>query len=123
MLDKNFSLRVGFCPVATRSPFTDEDIEAYKNAFAKRGALTGAINYYRNLPTYLSQKKVWDILKIATLMIWGEEDTALGKELTYGTEEYVQNLRIRYISNCSHWVQQEQPQLVNQMMREFLREE
>ena len=85
--------------------------------------MTGAINYYRNLPTYLSQKKVWDILKIATLMIWGEEDTALGKELTYGTEEYVQNLRIRYISNCSHWVQQEQSQLVNQMMREFLREE
>jgi len=55
-------------------------------------------------------------------MIWGEEDRALGKELTYGTEEYVQDLRIRYIPNCSHWVQQEQPQLVNQMMREFLDE-
>ncbi|MCY7331418.1 MAG: alpha/beta hydrolase, partial [Pseudanabaena sp. CAN_BIN31] len=27
---------------------------------------------------------------------------------------------IRYIPNCSHWVQQEQPQLVNQLMREFL---
>jgi len=103
-----------------QSAFTDADIEQYKNAFAKRGALTGAINYYRNLPTYLSQKKVWGILKIPTLMIWGEEDRALGKELTYGTEEYVQELRIRYIPNCSHWVQQEQPQLVNQMMREFL---
>lgn len=106
-----------------RSAFTDEDIEQYKNAFAKRGALTGTINYYRNLPTYLSQKKVWGILKIPTLMIWGEEDRYLGKELTYGTEEYVQDLRIRYIPNCSHWVQQEQPMLVNQMMREFLDEE
>ncbi len=84
--------------------------------------MTGAINYYRNLPTYLSQKKVWEILKIPTLMIWGEEDRYLGKELTYGTEEYVQDLRIRYIPNCSHWVQQEQPMVVNQMMREFLDE-
>ena len=50
---------------------------------------------------YGTSAKVWDILKIATLMIWGEEDTALGKELTYGTEEYVQNLRIRYISTVA----------------------
>jgi pimeloyl-ACP methyl ester carboxylesterase len=54
-------------------------------------------------------------------MIWGENDTALGKELTDGTEEYVQNLQIKYIPNCSHWVQQEQPQLVNQYMQDFLR--
>jgi hypothetical protein len=47
-----------------QSAFTDEDIEAYKNAFAKRGALTSALNYYRNLPVCLSQEKVWDILKI-----------------------------------------------------------
>ena len=55
-------------------------------------------------------------------MIWGENDTALGKELTYGTEAYVEDLRIRYIPNCSHWVQQEQPDLVNQHIREFLKQ-
>jgi pimeloyl-ACP methyl ester carboxylesterase len=103
-----------------QSAFTDEDIEEYKNAFAKRGVLISVINYYRNLPDYLSKEQVWDILTMPTLLIWGEEDKALGKELTYGTEKYVQDLRIRYIPNCSHWVQQEQPQLVNQLMREFL---
>jgi pimeloyl-ACP methyl ester carboxylesterase len=106
-----------------QSAFTDEDIEEYKNAFAKRGVLISVINYYRNLPDYLSKEQVWDILTMPTLLIWGEEDKALGKELTYGTEKYVQDLRIRYIPNCSHWVQQEQPQLVNQLMREFLIEE
>ncbi len=55
-----------------------------------------------------------------TLLIWGEEDAALGKELTYNTHQYVKNLQIRYIPNCSHWVQQEQPQQVNAYMREFL---
>jgi pimeloyl-ACP methyl ester carboxylesterase len=106
-----------------QSAFTDADIEEYKNAFAKRGVLTSVINYYRNLPDYLSKEQFWSILTMPTLLIWGEEDKALGKELTYGTEKYVQDLRIRYIPNCSHWVQQEQPQLVNQLMREFLIEE
>lgn len=59
-------------------------------------------------------------MEVPTLMIWGEEDKALGKELTYGTEAYVRNLTVKYIPNCSHWVQQEQPQLVNRYMRDFI---
>jgi epoxide hydrolase 4 len=105
-----------------KSAFTENDLEAYKNAAAKRGALTAMLNYYRNFSQFLfdiSQKDL-GILDIPTLMIWGENDVALGKELTYGTERYLRNLTIKYIPNCSHWVQQEQPQLVNQYMREFL---
>lgn len=102
------------------SVFTPKDLEAYKDAVAKRGALTGMLNYYRNIFQSLGQGQSWEILKIRTLMIWGEQDTALGKELTYGTQEYVQDLTIRYISDSSHWVQQEQPDLVNQYIREFL---
>ena len=102
------------------SVFTPKDLEAYKDAAAKRGALTGMLNYYRNIFPSLGQGQNWEILKIRTLMIWGEQDTALGKELTYGTQEYVQDLTIRYIPDSSHWVQQEQPDLVNQYIREFL---
>lgn len=100
--------------------FTSADVEAYKNALAKPGALTATINYYRNVWQQGLTSRSWGILDVPTLMIWGEADMALGKELTYGTESYVPDLRIRYISNCSHWVQQEQPELVNQYIREFL---
>lgn len=103
-----------------KSMITDADIEAYKNAFAKRGALTAAINYYRNIFQQGIIERSWGVLNIPTLMIWGENDTALGKELTDGTEQYVRDFRIQYIPNCSHWVQQEQPDLVNQYIREFL---
>jgi pimeloyl-ACP methyl ester carboxylesterase len=102
-----------------KNAFTSADIEAYKDAAAKRGALTAMINYYRNAFTGIMQRE-WSMLDVPTLMIWGEQDTALGKELTYGTEEYVRDFQIRYIPDCSHWVQQEQPELVNQYMREFL---
>ncbi len=102
-----------------KNAFTSADIEAYKDAAARRGALTAMINYYRNVFFSLGQRQ-WGILDVPTLMIWGEEDTALGKELTYGTEAYVRDFQIKYIPNCSHWVQHEQPELVNQYMREFL---
>ncbi len=105
-----------------KSAFTPEDLAAFRDAAAKPGSLTAMINYYRaNFkipPDNLTQD--WDILDIPTLMIWGEEDTALGKELTYGTDAYVRDLELKYIPNCSHWVQQEQPTLVNQYMQDFL---
>lgn len=103
-----------------KSAFTPEDLEAYKDAAAKRGALTAMINYYRNGFQSGILQRQWGVLKVPTLLIWGEKDTALGIELTYGTDEYVEDLTIRYIPDCSHWVQQERPQLVNQYMREFL---
>ncbi|MBE9217186.1 alpha/beta hydrolase [Plectonema cf. radiosum LEGE 06105] len=103
-----------------KSVFSKEDIDAYKDAAAKRGALTSMINYYRNILSSPMFNRNWSILEVPTLMIWGEEDTALGKELTYGTEAYVKDFQIKYIPNCSHWIQQEQPQLVNQYMRDFL---
>lgn len=105
--------------MVNKNALTSADIAAYKDAAARRGALTAMLNYYRNIFGNLGQQE-WGILKLPTLMIWGEEDKALGKELTYGTDAYVQDLQIRYIPNCSHWVQQEQPELVNQYMREFL---
>lgn len=109
-----------FKSMVNKSAVNDADIEAYKDAVAKRGALTSMVNYYRNIFSGFFNQQEWGILRIPTLMLWGEEDMALGKELTYGTEEYVENFQIRYIPNCGHSVQQEQPQLVNQYMREFL---
>jgi len=105
-----------------KTAFTPTDLQAYRDAAAKPGALTAMINYYRGAFDSLLKNKSqeWGILDIPTLTIWGEEDTALGKELTYGTEAYVRNWQIKYIPNCSHWVQQEQPALVNTYIREFL---
>jgi pimeloyl-ACP methyl ester carboxylesterase len=100
--------------------FSDAEVATYRNAAAKPGALKSMLAYYRCIFRWLWKPQSWGKLDVPTLMIWGEEDTALGKELTYGTEEYVRDFRIRYIPNCSHWVQQEKPEIVNQYMREFL---
>jgi hypothetical protein len=62
-----------------KNAFTSFDLESYKKAAAKPGALTAMLNYYRkNLIPFLPNKK-WEILAVSTLMIWGEKDTTLGK--------------------------------------------
>ncbi len=115
------ALETAFLGMAVnKNAFTQADIEQYKNAIAKRGALTATINYYRDAFQSGIVGRNWGVLNVPTLMIWGEKDTALGKELTYGTEQYVRDFQIRYIPNCSHWVQQEQPELVNQYICEFI---
>ena len=105
-----------------KTAFSQADLNAYRDAAAKPGALTAMVNYYRGIFSSLFQNEFqeWQILDIPTLTIWGEEDTALGKELTYGTEAYVKDWQIKYIPHCSHWVQQEQPALVNSYLRQFL---
>jgi epoxide hydrolase 4 len=100
--------------------FPPEVVEIYRQAAAKPGAITAMLNYYRNLFQGSLLQQNWDVIQPQTLMIWGENDIALGKELTVGTQAYVKDLQIRYIPNCSHWVHEEKPQLVNQYMREWL---
>ena len=100
--------------------FTRQDLKAYQEAAKKSGALTAMINYYRCNFSDLFYSKTWTILELPTMLIWGENDTALGKELTYDTPEFVRDLQLHYIANSGHWVQQEQPEPVNRYLREFL---
>jgi pimeloyl-ACP methyl ester carboxylesterase len=80
------------------------------------------INYYRALPGsfVLARRRGMPRIDVPTLMVWGEEDSALGKELTFGTEDHVADLTVRYLPNVSHWVQQEAPETVNAMLEAWL---
>ena len=120
-IDDNQLIATTFVETATnKEAFTPHDLRVYKEAAAKPGALTAMLNYYRYNFQGIFNRRQWEVLEVPTMMIWGENDTALGKELTYGTEEYVRDFVIHYIPDCGHWVQQEKPELVNQYMWEFL---
>jgi pimeloyl-ACP methyl ester carboxylesterase len=105
-----------------KSRFPDEVLRVYRDAAAEPGALTAMVNYYRALIRGLRRTRRRGIVPIETptLVIWGEVDAALGKELSYGTENYVGNLTLRYLPNVSHWVQQEAPETVNGMIEAWL---
>ena len=98
--------------------FSNADLDEYARAFAAPGAATAAINYYRAaLRSRLPSAKI----KAPTLLIWAEDDFALGIELTRGMDGLFEiPPRIEYVPDTSHWVMEERPELVNQLLEEFL---
>ncbi|MBW1686054.1 MAG: alpha/beta hydrolase [Deltaproteobacteria bacterium] len=103
---------------------SDEDLEVFRKAAAQPGALTAMLNYYRMLvrgPGARRQHALgYPVIDTPTLMIWGEEDVALSKETTHGTERYVADLTLRYLPGVSHWVQQDDPEAVNAILEAWL---
>ena len=102
--------------------FDDDVLDTYRRAAAEPGALRAMINWYRGM--VLSGRKLrkggFPMIETPTMMVWGEQDTALGKELAEGTDEFVADLTLRYLPEASHWVQQDQPEVVNAMLTAFL---
>ena len=107
--------------------FSDEDLKRFVEAWSKPGALTASINYYRaNIRPEIFMKEVslkFPKITSPTLVIWGEKDLALTLEISKGAEKYVDApYTIKYIPRCGHWVQNEEPELVDKYILEFLRE-
>jgi len=106
-------------------------IGIYKAAWALPGALTAGLNYYRASPLYppapgesvdhIPDLKPADFMvRVPTLVIWGEQDTALLPGLLDGLEECVPDLRIERIAQGSHWVIHEFPNRIAALIRDFI---
>jgi pimeloyl-ACP methyl ester carboxylesterase len=115
--------------------FTEEDKAAYLKAWSQPGAITGGLNYYRAArvgpPDDASaDRSVGNFaldasnltVKVPTLVIWGEKDTALLPSNLDGLEQYVPRLTVKRIPDASHWVVHEKPAEVNGYIREFIRQ-
>ncbi len=105
-----------------RSRFGMAELHFYRQAAARPDALTAMLNYYRGMRQGSCGLFHGTGMRVRapTHMIWAENDVALGKELTYGTERFVDDFRITYIPHCGHFVQQEQPEQVNRLLLDFL---
>jgi pimeloyl-ACP methyl ester carboxylesterase len=119
--------------------FTEEDKQAYIKAWSQPGALTGGLNYYRanqvGPPPAQGQSASADsgstgnfaidpnalLVKVPTLVIWGEKDTALLTQNLDGLDKFVPHLTIKRIPDGTHWVIHEKRDEVNADIREFIR--
>jgi pimeloyl-ACP methyl ester carboxylesterase len=109
-----------------KEALTNEDMKVYTEVWSQPGSLTAMMNYYRanmNPSILFSEKTVaFPKITVPTFVIWGEQDTALSKDLIENTEEFVEATYFaEYLPNCGHWVQLEDPKLVNKLILEFLK--
>jgi len=110
-----------------KSRFPDDVIAVFQQNALQPGALTAMLNWYRANGRHFGalgrqSAATFPIIETPTLLIWGEEDAALGKETTFGTERHVKDLTVRYLPRVSHWVQQEAPEAVNEILGSWLGE-
>ena len=105
------------------SRFPASVVDVYRDGAARPGALTAMLNWYRAAARGGFRKQIargFPRIDVPTLMLWGEEDVALGKETTFGTDRYVRDLELHYLPGVSHWAQQEAPERINALLERFL---
>ena len=105
--------------------FSDEDVARYIEQFARPGALTAGLNWYRaNVPpaAYLSDQR-FEMPPIAcpSMLLWGLDDPYLTFELGRRAGDHVSGpFALHTLEDCGHWIQQERPAEVNALLLEFL---
>lgn len=98
---------------------TREDLAVYLEAFARPGALTSAINYYRaSAREVFGPRRPPPVIEAETLVIWGEKDVFLGAELAEPDPKWVPRARVVRLPEASHWVQCDAAEDVNRLLVE-----
>jgi epoxide hydrolase 4 len=118
------------------------DEDAYVEAWSQPGALTGGLNYYRasgvgpppasaassgatsTTPPAASPATAAPmmVVRVPTLVIWGEKDTALLTGNLNGLDQVVPKLTVKRIPDGTHWIAREKAADVNTLIREFLKQ-
>jgi len=92
--------------------------QALVAAWSQPGALTGGLNYYRASPMHpptaadpgarkLQLKPGDFMVRVPTLVLWGERDTALLPGCVDGLGEVVPDLKLVRFPEASHWIARE----------------
>ena len=100
-------------------------------AWSRPGALTGGLNYYRASPLYpataddpgpkkLQFKPEDFMVRVPTLVLWGDRDTALLPGLLDGLGDFVPDLKVVRAPDASHWIVHEQPDFICREMERFV---
>lgn len=123
ILSKDFA----FLENTFRSPIgvpllNDQEMEAYKYTFARPGAVTCALNYFRaNIDCLKCTDPSIRIIN-PTLIIWGEKDSTLCPKLGSKTilQRYFSSVEVENIPRIGHYAHIESPQLVNDLISKFI---
>lgn len=114
-------LRVIYMAAAGDPEFmSDDDFAVYLDAF-QEGGVSGPVSYYRNIDAnaaataHLAHRTIVQ----PTLMLTADRDPILPARFADGMDRWVPDLRTTAITECGHWMQQEQPERVNEALVAF----
>lgn len=104
---------------------TADDLDRYVRDFERTG-LTGGLNRYRNMDRDWEDMERFDAAPIGqpSLFIAGTRDASTGwnRRAIDAFATTLPNLSDAYLLDCGHWVQQERPTEVNDLLTAWLRQ-
>jgi epoxide hydrolase 4 len=102
--------------------FSDSDLEQYKKSWAKKGALTAMLNWYRAAllrPSKLALDSEASRVKVPALLIWGKNDQFADEAMARESLQYCDDGHFEIFETATHWVQHEEPAQVNTLLSQF----
>jgi len=97
---------------------SEEEKQEYIASWQQPFFTESTINWYR-APIYRIKNPIIDL---PVLIVWGEKDAFLGLEGARRSMDYCKNGELKIIKNASHWILQENNDVVIEMMTDFLNE-
>ena len=98
--------------------FSDADIALYRGAWARPGALTAMLHWYRAALRARPGRPASPRVAVPTLLLWGTKDIALGREMVPPSLDLCDQGRAVYFEEATHWVQHEEPEAVSRLLVE-----
>ena len=102
--------------------FSDPDLEQYKESWARNGALTAMLNWYRAAllrPSKLALDPEASRVKVPALLIWGKNDQFVGAAMARESLQYCDDGHLEMFETATHWVQHEEPAQVSALLSQF----
>jgi pimeloyl-ACP methyl ester carboxylesterase len=132
LAENDYARLVGFFTNMARPErpwLTPERLARYKAVWAR--GLTGGLNYYRASPLYpprpgdpgaaaLTLDPAQFRVRVQTLVLWGEADTALLPSLLDPLPELIDDLKVERLPRASHWLLHEEPERIAASIRSFI---
>jgi epoxide hydrolase 4 len=112
-------LRASLDRTSRPGAFSDEDLRRYRAAWARPGALTAMLNWYRALPGFAGPSPSGRI-RVPVRVVWGDRDPFLDRGLVEAGLALCDRGEAFHLPEATHWVQHEEPEQVNRLLVEFL---
>lgn len=100
--------------------FDEAELERYAQAAGRPGALGGMLAWYRaglRRPVPAPPRR---IVEPETLILWGADDVALGRELVEPSAARCRSVEVVWFEGAGHWLQHEEADEVNRRLLAFL---
>jgi pimeloyl-ACP methyl ester carboxylesterase len=100
--------------------FSAADLDRYAAAWARPGALTAMLAWYRAAFRRPPPRPPRLDLEPPVAILWGERDTALSPALVAPSAALCRQVEIVRFPEAGHWLHLEEPERVNELLLDFL---